>query len=880
MQPSVNLKRRALEEETPTMQASSAGVSLEAICSILVRQALDELLDSPATAKKLWITLDYGTWTLSARHNGRCAQGRKMMMDIELALLSHLGTLYHCCTLTGSGLFCATEAGSVLVPSSKASKNASRDVSSKPRERGGVISLRNLFHKVPIRRSFLSAASNQQAQNDGLVACIRHLSLAAPGVEFHLRILPPARRSGAVEQAKPLTLPSVPDLVQRCQQIYGPAAVQRPLARVFGATYLLNASSTLSPTRDTIVRVAISGLVAATSTATATAPMHLFVNGRAWPLPPGPSPSTASSPSTVAVEEQALTEHLVQFGLGAGSNAPSDRAGACTLMASLYADILDRIAAMPWIITAPCLGEGRAFVIVITLTTCAKDGASPSLFCNASTFRRLVLDAVSSADRPMHSTEAGSLPPSTPVSTTPEPTKTKGRNCTAPESTAAYCYERSNVAHERETRLRTASLAVPEALQRPALPVPGTMIWRQPTTARTFYINQRTGQSFGSDLYQGTSGSNQPSQYSIVGPKSRMRSTLVDRSRLSKRLADVERCGTTSVPDWLTAAMKGASGGRVQTRTVAHSPAHADEDNEFDDAELDAVLAAYAYTLDPSPVDEAELPLDSPFSEPEEAAIRELGGQQRAGVTGQQAPGTATQASISRSDLRSAVVLGQIDNRLIACAIARPDQPRLLVCIDQHAADERCRLEQLLQDYLGACLRFDPPATALCPPATLNIAHEVYELLVQCHSPVRRDLAFLGFSVTAVVLVHGGSGHAQVDVGAIPQFVYDRVVSRAGRLQHTELLASTLASVAIQLAQHPLPPCAESERPLAWFEMHRHLPAVLRDLLASAACRSAIMFGDPLPATTATALVRALARCAFPFQCAHARPIIAPLCSA
>jgi len=51
---------------------------------------------------------------------------------------------------------------------------------------------------------------------------------------------------------------------------------------------------------------------------------------------------------------------------------------------------------------------------------------------------------------------------------------------------------------------------------------------------------------------------------------------------------------------------------------------------------------------------------------------------------------------------------------------------------------------------------------------------------------------------------------------------------------------------------------------------------VLR-VLASKACRRAIMFGDTLSVTQCQALLEELARCEQPLQCAHGRPTIAPL---
>ena len=43
------------------------------------------------------------------------------------------------------------------------------------------------------------------------------------------------------------------------------------------------------------------------------------------------------------------------------------------------------------------------------------------------------------------------------------------------------------------------------------------------------------------------------------------------------------------------------------------------------------------------------------------------------------------------------------------------------------------------------------------------------------------------------------------------------------------------------------------------------------------ACRGAVMFGDELLYEDCSALVKKLASCTFPFQCAHGRPSIIPL---
>jgi len=48
-------------------------------------------------------------------------------------------------------------------------------------------------------------------------------------------------------------------------------------------------------------------------------------------------------------------------------------------------------------------------------------------------------------------------------------------------------------------------------------------------------------------------------------------------------------------------------------------------------------------------------------------------------------------------------------------------------------------------------------------------------------------------------------------------------------------------------------------------------------MLNSRACRSAIMFNDELSNEQCRVLIKRLADCAFPFQCAHGRPSLVPL---
>lgn len=62
-----------------------------------------------------------------------------------------------------------------------------------------------------------------------------------------------------------------------------------------------------------------------------------------------------------------------------------------------------------------------------------------------------------------------------------------------------------------------------------------------------------------------------------------------------------------------------------------------------------------------------------------------------------------------------------------------------------------------------------------------------------------------------------------------------------------------------------------------WFSRFHGCPEGILDMINSRACRSSIMFNDPLSNEECTELVRRLSNCAFPFQCAHGRPSMVPL---
>ena len=55
------------------------------------------------------------------------------------------------------------------------------------------------------------------------------------------------------------------------------------------------------------------------------------------------------------------------------------------------------------------------------------------------------------------------------------------------------------------------------------------------------------------------------------------------------------------------------------------------------------------------------------------------------------------------------------------------------------------------------------------------------------------------------------------------------------------------------------------------------MPRLITDCLKHKACRQAIKFGDALTLEECRLIVRNLALCELPFQCAHGRPSVLPI---
>ncbi|XP_034531445.1 DNA mismatch repair protein Mlh3 isoform X2 [Notolabrus celidotus] len=225
----------------------------------------------------------------------------------------------------------------------------------------------------------------------------------------------------------------------------------------------------------------------------------------------------------------------------------------------------------------------------------------------------------------------------------------------------------------------------------------------------------------------------------------------------------------------------------------------------------------------------------------------------------------------SKDMILSMKVIHQVDKKFLACLIntreEKPSTPQtetegnLLVLVDQHAAHERVRLENLVADSYED----DPDAPGerrLCssiilPPLEIGVTEEELRLLRSCQT----HLQTLGLGVA-----FSDAADPQVLVGKVPLCFMEKESNelRRGRPSVIKPIVEEYLREQIELL------CSTGR-------VKRTLPLTVLKVLASLACHGAIKFNDSLCRDECCSLVASLSSCQLPFQCAHGRPSIAPL---
>lgn len=212
---------------------------------------------------------------------------------------------------------------------------------------------------------------------------------------------------------------------------------------------------------------------------------------------------------------------------------------------------------------------------------------------------------------------------------------------------------------------------------------------------------------------------------------------------------------------------------------------------------------------------------------------------------------TSFSARLSKTALKTSRVISQVDRKFVLIHLEETQNlinkgSELLVLVDQHAADERIRVEELLTNL-------DSSSTQLAKPI-------VFELQLREHGLLARYAAYFAeWGIWYEIQPLPDSHKCRISVKALPSAIAERC-----RIEPKVLI--------------------ELIRTEAWKRSEdggsvtrKACPQGLLDMLNSRACRSAIMFNDELTKEEAQTLVQRLGDCNFPFQCAHGRPSMIPL---
>ncbi|TEB35750.1 hypothetical protein FA13DRAFT_1376732 [Coprinellus micaceus] len=383
--------------------------------------------------------------------------------------------------------------------------------------------------------------------------------------------------------------------------------------------------------------------------------------------------------------------------------------------------------------------------------------------------------------------------------------------------------------------------------------------WIDPNTGETFIIDPRTGNSLKQRTHFGGRDAEDTQNYFAYG--------TTDRRSMKRRDADTATGPTADIPDWLSlAGQMNEAYPRAEKRLNVPS------------AGLVPVIQLKARLASP----EGTRPCEAGFKSRSE--------------------------QISRQQLLHARVIGQVDRKFVGCVVNpqsgtpslisesannRSTSAETLILVDQHAADERIRVE----GFLGPlCLGFlysrsggtDPkeatPITRFTPPYPILLArHEASLLkgnagirdLLRCWGISLQDDPAKGSDRDSSI---GSNGDfEQVFVTSIPEVLNDKLRQNnelqalfkgtLGEIQSGTLLIDTL----------PIPSRQALASKHGWLPALRWCPRSLVELINSKACRGAIMFNDELSREQCERLISQLALTAFPFQCAHGRFVSTPL---
>ena len=259
----------------------------------------------------------------------------------------------------------------------------------------------------------------------------------------------------------------------------------------------------------------------------------------------------------------------------------------------------------------------------------------------------------------------------------------------------------------------------------------------------------------------------------------------------------------------------------------------------------------------------------------------------------------SSQTKLSKKGLAAARVIAQVDKKFLLVSIDNDiverdsenerNENRVLALIDQHAADERIRVEKLFDELCTSLPLQDQPFTGGMGYGGLNSAvmTTVLNKKIIFETSISERKLFVDhasrFAEWGILYEispprHSSGplalGKCRITVKTLPGCIAEKCRVDPNSLigiMRSEVWNCQRSGYSKASAQ------VKNEKAAGWLSRIGDCPQGILEILNSRACRSAIMFNDELSIAQCESLVQRLGLCAFPFQCAHGRPSMIPL---
>lgn len=252
--------------------------------------------------------------------------------------------------------------------------------------------------------------------------------------------------------------------------------------------------------------------------------------------------------------------------------------------------------------------------------------------------------------------------------------------------------------------------------------------------------------------------------------------------------------------------------------------------------------------------------------------------------------GTGSKSRLSKHDLPNAEVISQVDQKFILLKVQEiksDNDQQLLVLVDQHAASERCILEDLFSELCSPHKDPHPVQSKLGLASHIKTTNLETPLQFQVSATEgamfeadASRLARWGILYNIHGLrQHNDKSESRLEVITLPPGIAERCKAEPRHL--IELLRTEIHALAETISRpsqkNEASPTIDTDEPHAWLRQIGSCPKGIIRMLNSRACRSAIMFNDKLSTMECRELIRRLSKCAFPFICAHGRISMVPM---